>query len=182
MSDIDKEKNITDYNYKNLNTKSLCFEKEMSFPGNASFELNQGTYSDETEIISPYIESLFTGINSTLSGFNSLIQSANNYLKDNEEIENMSLPDLQEINFSIEMLPNNGSKNKTAIVDTDRTILRVRSGPGNENNIKYEIPSGTTVNVLKSEGDWTKISYENKNGQTDEGYVLNSFLKYNNGE
>ncbi|MBQ8891580.1 MAG: SH3 domain-containing protein [Bacilli bacterium] len=159
----------------------LEYNTSISFNGNVSFELNQGTYSDETEIISPYIANIFTSIKSALEGFNSLVQSATSYFEENKEIENMPLPDLQEINFSVDLLPNNGRKTKNATVTLDGyNTLNIRPEIGTKKDPIGSVPNNATVEVLDEKGtdeqgnEWIKISYSG-----EKGFVKTENLKYN---
>ena len=164
---------------QSVNSTSLVYDTGTSFNGNVNFELNQGTYSDEIEIISPYIASIFTSIQSTLEGFNSLVQSANSYFLENEEIEKISLPDFQEINFQVNMLPNNGITNKTKTATVTASSLKIRASANGKSNQIGSIQNGETVEILESDESWTKISYQDASGTTIEGYVGTKYIEEN---
>ncbi|TKD70251.1 N-acetylmuramoyl-L-alanine amidase [Pseudalkalibacillus hwajinpoensis] len=67
----------------------------------------------------------------------------------------------------------NQGKSSPTTKEVQARILNVREAPGMDNRIISQLPSGSVVEEVKKENDWSFIRYEN--GQT--GWVDNSFLK-----
>lgn len=64
----------------------------------------------------------------------------------------------------------------TAIVTANNSSpVRFRNAPGGQ--IIAEIPQGTKVDIIGTEGDWCKIEY---NGKT--GYMMSKFLSKGNSQ
>lgn len=59
----------------------------------------------------------------------------------------------------------------TYIVSTDGDALNIRSSPSLEGNIVGEIPKGTHISLIRTEGDWGFLTY---NGMT--GWVSMQYL------
>ena len=159
-------------------SQRISDDDSLSLNGNLNFELSGGTYSDEAEIIG-YIENIFTSISKTLENFNSLIQSANRYLQNNNDISSSKIEGLLEINFDIN-LDGLNSKLPFATVTTSGGNLNIRNGEGTDTKIVGKLPNGKNIRVLEKGDSWTRIAYTDDNNEEQYGYVSNRYINFNN--
>ncbi|MGD7009783.1 SH3 domain-containing protein [Metabacillus sp. 84] len=63
------------------------------------------------------------------------------------------------------------SSSKTKMVSTKSSDLRIRKGPGTGYSVVGTFPAGKQAAVLKTEGDWTNISYNGVKGWISTRYI-----------
>lgn len=57
------------------------------------------------------------------------------------------------------------------------TGLRVRSGPGTDNEVVGSLRNGSSINVVSSAGDgWYQITFTNSSGGTVTGYIMDEYF------
>jgi SH3 domain protein len=59
---------------------------------------------------------------------------------------------------------------------TDTLKITLRTGPSIENKIIAMLPSGQSLEVIKTQGDWNLVRLVKKDGKNKEGWVLRRYL------
>ncbi|RJR39491.1 MAG: TIGR04211 family SH3 domain-containing protein [Desulfobacteraceae bacterium] len=59
---------------------------------------------------------------------------------------------------------------------TDSFEVTVRTGPSNQNKIVSMPSSGQAVKVIETQGDWSLVRLATKDGENQEGWILNRYL------
>ena len=68
-----------------------------------------------------------------------------------------------------------GSRAEKAFI-TESFKVSLRAGPGYENDIVASLSSGTSVEILTSKGDWSRVRFQATGDQEKEGWVLKKYL------
>ena len=59
---------------------------------------------------------------------------------------------------------------------TDTLKITLRTGPGIENKVIAMLPSGQSLEVIKTQGDWNLVRLVKRDGKNKEGWVLRRYL------
>lgn len=59
---------------------------------------------------------------------------------------------------------------------TDTLKITLRTGPGLENKVIAMLPSGQSLEVIKTQGDWNLVRLVKSDGENKEGWVLRRYL------